>query len=261
MALELIKIGELAKRSGVPIATLKHYLREGLIAPAKKTGKTMAYYDASLAQRVRSIKDLQREQFLSLDLIKRTSAASKIANDDLTAAEAIADVLAQHAGDRQRTRDELIARGVPGDQLDWLARTGLACPDASGAYRGDDLALLAVLGDARTAGITPRMLPFSILGEYLAALRGLVDIELRMFRAGVIASAPPSEITPLTEAATRLSERLVVLLRRKLLLPTLRKILEETHVADPEPDPPVDHRRRTRKPARVQRDHKSPRRR
>lgn len=242
----LIRIGELAKRSGVPVATLKHYLREGLIAPARKTGRTMAYYDPALASRVRAIKELQREQRLPLDVIKQSvaAAASPIASDDLAAAEAIAHVLAHHAGERARTRAELVERGVPERQLAWLAAAGLAVPDATGTYRGDDLALLATLGGARTAGITPRMLPFSILGDYLAALRALVDVELRMFRAGVLANAAPEDIQPLTEAATRLSERLVVLLRRKLLLPTLTKILEETaHAEEPAPADPAARRR------------------
>lgn len=252
---ELIKIGELARRSGVPIATLKHYLREGLIAPARKTGRTMQYYDASLATTIRSIKDLQRDQRLPLHVIKETVAAgtAPIASDDLAAAEAIANVLAKHGGDRTRTRDELIARGVSPRQLEWLAQAGLAVPDADGTYRGDDLAILATLGDARASGITPKMLPFEILGEYLVALRALVDVELRMFRAGVLAHATPSQVGPLADAATRLSERLVVLLRRKLIVPTLHALSEEATdaraeaLANPAPARPASRTRRVRK--------------
>ena len=70
------------------------------------------------------------------------------------------------------------------------------------------------------------MLPFPILGEYLAAIRTLVDIELRLFRAGVLGKARGRELARLTTAATRLSERLVVVLRRKLLLPTLQRLTE-----------------------------------
>ena len=67
--MELVRIGELAKRSGVPIATLKHYLREGLIAPARKSGRTMSWYDPALATKVRAIKELQQRQFLPLYVI------------------------------------------------------------------------------------------------------------------------------------------------------------------------------------------------
>ena len=104
----LLKIAELAERSGVSIATLKHYLREGLIAPAKKTGRTMSWYDAPTIARVRTIKELQQRQFLPLDLIKRT-LASDTAPDELAAASAIAGVLAKHRGTRALTRAEQIA--------------------------------------------------------------------------------------------------------------------------------------------------------
>ena len=227
----MLKIAELAERSGVSIATLKHYLREGLIAPAKKTGRTMSYYGEDTIARVRAIKELQQRQFLPLDLIKRTLAADS-APDELAAANAIAGVLAKHRGTQALTRAELISRGADERELDWLAAADLAVP-TDGAYRGDDLAVLQTLGAARKAGISPAMLPFEILREYLSALRRLVEIELQMFRAGVLARAEPSELPALTTASTELSERLVVLLRRKLLLPTLHRLVEtERHEPD-----------------------------
>ena len=247
-AVDLIKIGELARRSGVPIATLKHYLREGLIQPVRKSGRTMAWYDPALATRVKAIKRLQRDQFLPLDLIKKTVDGAAAAPDELAAADAIASVLAEHGGHQSRTRAELIERGVPARELDWLANAGIAVP-VDGAYTGDDLALLVTLGSARASGITPDMLPFAILGDYLAALRALVDVELRLFRTGVIGRAPAGQIGPITEAATRLSERLVILLRRKLLLPTLHRLIEETHVEAPA---------RPARPVRLQQRHVKP---
>ena len=228
----MLKIAELAERSGVSIATLKHYLREGLIAPAKKTGRTMSYYDEGTVARVRAIKELQQRQFLPLDLIKRTLAADS-APDELAAANAIAGVLAKHRGTQALTRAELITRGADERELDWLAAADLAVP-VDGVYRGDDLAVLQTLGAARKAGISPTMLPFEILREYLAALRRLVEVELQMFRAGVLARAESSELPALTTAATELSERLVMLLRRKLLLPTLQRIVEEEERHEPD---------------------------
>jgi DNA-binding transcriptional MerR regulator len=221
----LLKIAELAERSGVSIATLKHYLREGLIAPTKKTGRTMSWYHPRIVSRVRTIKELQQRQFLPLDLIKRTIDAPP---DELTAATAIAGVLAKHRGTRSLTRAELLERGVEARELDWLATARLAVPTGPDqTYGGDDLALLQTLGAARKAGISPAMLPFEILRDYLAALQRLVEVELQMFRAGVLARADRHAVPGLTTAATELSERLVVLLRRKLLLPTLQRVIEE----------------------------------
>lgn len=247
----LVRIGELAKRSGVPIPTIKHYLREGLIAPSRKSGRTMSWYDPALIRKLKAIKELQRRQFLPLDVIRETIDREAEAPDELAAADAIARVLARHGGKRSRTREEVLARGTPERELDLLATAGLAVPSGPDQrYRGDDLALLSTLGAARRAGLTPEMLPFEILGAYLAAIRALVAVELRMFREGVVARAKPGEVARLTTAATQLSERLVILLRRKMLLPTLHKLLEEDpHETEPTaaPAPPARRVRRRHK--------------
>ncbi len=233
MAEDLLKIGELAKSAGVPIATVKFYVREGLIRPARKTGRTMSWYAAGSVAKVRAIKALQQEQFLPLDVIRDSLAGDAAATDDLTAAAAITKVLERHTGPKTRTREELIARGVSAKELDWLAAAGLARPAADGTYRGDDLVLLATLGAARKAGITAEMLPFSILGEYVVALRALIEVELRLFREGVLPRAKKEEVSRVTTAATELSERLVVVMRRKLLLPVLERQMEEDRHAQP----------------------------
>jgi AcrR family transcriptional regulator len=50
-----MKIGELEKASGLPRSTIHHYVREGLLSPPSKTGKTMAYYDEKHLKRLREI--------------------------------------------------------------------------------------------------------------------------------------------------------------------------------------------------------------
>ena len=225
--MKLLKIGELAKLSGVPMATLKFYLREGLIKPTRKSGQTMAWYDPSVVERIRSIRELQERQFLPLDVIRETIDKTTQAEDDHAITEAIASVLLRRGGTRSRGVEELLANGAKPAELEWLRAAGLAVPDAEGRYHGDDLALLSTLGRARSSGLAAEMLPFHILGEYLIALDRLVEVELRMFRAGVIGRAKPSEVAALTKVATELSERLVLLLRRKRLLPTLQRLVEE----------------------------------
>lgn len=235
--MELLRIGALAERSGASIATLKFYLREGLISPVRKTGRTMSWYSPATVSRIRAIKELQR-QFLPLGLIREALEHDDHASDDLAAAEAIAKVLDQHRGARSRTREEVLEGGATVAELEWLQRLGLATPGKDGRYRADDLALLSTLGAARKVGLAAEMLPFAILGDYVVALRALVEVELRLFRAGVIGRADRADVRPLTAAATTLSERLVVLLRRKLLLPTLHQMIEEDRHATA-PTPPV----------------------
>ena len=54
-----LKISELAEAAGVPVATVRHYLREGLLPEGRKTSRNMAYYPPELVERIRLIKTLQ----------------------------------------------------------------------------------------------------------------------------------------------------------------------------------------------------------
>ncbi len=64
-----LKISELAAEAGVPVATVRHYLREGLLPEGEKTSRNMAYYPADLVDRIRLIKRLQEERFMPLRVI------------------------------------------------------------------------------------------------------------------------------------------------------------------------------------------------
>jgi DNA-binding transcriptional MerR regulator len=241
---ELVKIGELARRSQVPIPTLKFYLREGLIQPKRKTGRTMFWYESSLIGRIRTIKELQR-QFLPLEVIRETLERDADSFDDLAAAQAIAGVFAKHTGRRSRTREEVLSRGATSAELDWLAQANLAVPSPEDQrYRGDDLALLATLGDVRRSGLGPDVLSLDVLGEYIAAIRTLVAIELRMFSAGVAERAKTRGVRRVTAMASELAERLVVLIRRKLLLPTLE---EQATLEPPDAGRKAPSRRRAKR--------------
>jgi DNA-binding transcriptional MerR regulator len=51
-------MSELSRRSDVPVATIKFYLREGLLAPGTATAATRAEYDDSHLRRLRLIRSL-----------------------------------------------------------------------------------------------------------------------------------------------------------------------------------------------------------
>jgi DNA-binding transcriptional MerR regulator len=70
---QLLKMSELAERSGVSAGTIRYYLREGLLGEGRdiiRTSRNMAYYPASYVQRIELIKRLQRQRFMPLRLIK-----------------------------------------------------------------------------------------------------------------------------------------------------------------------------------------------
>ena len=60
----LLKMSELVEASGVPAATIKHYLREGLLPEPIKTSRNMAWYRPETVERIALIRRLQDERFM-----------------------------------------------------------------------------------------------------------------------------------------------------------------------------------------------------
>ena len=54
-----LRIKDLEKISGIGRSTIHYYVREGLLSPPRKTGKTMAYYDARHVQELEEIRSMQ----------------------------------------------------------------------------------------------------------------------------------------------------------------------------------------------------------
>jgi DNA-binding transcriptional MerR regulator len=53
-----MRVGELSKRSGVPVPTIKYYLREGLLPPGELTSPNQASYGEAHLRRLRLIRAL-----------------------------------------------------------------------------------------------------------------------------------------------------------------------------------------------------------
>jgi len=247
---ELLKVSELARRSGVPVATIKHYLREGLLPAAKvKTSRNMAWYHPALVTRIKAIKELQQKRFLPLKVIGQVLDGADPYRSEETEA-ALRDALNQTGRSETRTRRELETSGVRADQLDLFERVGLLTPKSVNGetrYEADDLALLRTFRAARRAGLSEAMLPHTIVKPYVAALRELVRVELATFREGLLSGEGNEDVASLVEAAARLSEQLVVQLRRKLLLPTLRELVAEQERERPRTKPAARRPRRQRR--------------
>lgn len=64
------KISELSRISSVPIPTIRFYIREGLLAPAIKTGKTVAFFHDAHLERLGRIKKLRKEDGKSIAHIR-----------------------------------------------------------------------------------------------------------------------------------------------------------------------------------------------
>ena len=125
---ELLKISELAERADVPVATVRHYLREGLLPEPVKTSKNMAYYPPEFVDRIRLIKRLQEERFMPLRVIRDVVLAERTSRDDVLA------------------RFELPERA-----LDRLAEVGVLSPDDRG-YSPVDVRVLESIAKFRAEG-------------------------------------------------------------------------------------------------------------
>lgn len=66
-----MKISELAEETGVPVGTIKFYLREGLLPPGQLTSRTSAEYDLPHVERLRLIRALLEVGGLSIAGIRR----------------------------------------------------------------------------------------------------------------------------------------------------------------------------------------------
>jgi DNA-binding transcriptional MerR regulator len=241
-------MSELVRSTGVPAPTIKHYIREGLLpAPKLRTSRNMAYYDPALVPRIRAIKEAQRSRFLPLAVIRDALDGAAMDAPLEDAMLVIERTLKSRESAARRTRAELLTAGLPAEELDFFVSLGVVTPTrgehGAETFGGDDLALLQTLGAARRAGISPSMLPHTVLGPYVKAIRDLVRVELEMFRTGVLPRAG-KDLPSLVESATALSEQLVVLLRRKLLLPLVRELI----AASSSPSRAKGARRRARVP-------------
>jgi len=110
---ELLKMSKLAEQSGVPAATIKHYLREGLLPePVERTGRTMAYYGPETVERLRVIKRLQSVRFLPLKVIREVLDDVDDTSDEIKITRSVTNVLNRMQSEDSITRSKLLEAGV-----------------------------------------------------------------------------------------------------------------------------------------------------
>jgi len=164
---DLLKMSELAERSGVSAGTIKHYLREGLLGQGDDvvlTSRNRAYYPPDYVDKIRTIKRLQGERYMPLRAIKEALDRAAADRDDerVSVAEA-------------RRRYE-----IPQNVLDRLKEIGVLQPTARG-YDADDLKIVEAISRFRAGGYD-EALGFTVYDtlRYRDALAPLVEEEVRM---------------------------------------------------------------------------------
>ncbi|MGW5052813.1 MerR family transcriptional regulator [Actinokineospora sp. NPDC004072] len=77
-----MRIAELSRVSGVPVPTIKFYLREGVLPAGERTGRNQARYDESHVRRLRLIRAMVDLGGLSLATVGEIVAAVDAPDDD-----------------------------------------------------------------------------------------------------------------------------------------------------------------------------------
>lgn len=67
-----MRISELSRRSGVPIPTIKYYIREGLLPPGARTSPNQARYGREHLERLELVRSLREVADLSVATIRET---------------------------------------------------------------------------------------------------------------------------------------------------------------------------------------------
>jgi DNA-binding transcriptional MerR regulator len=221
---EMLRMGELAEASGVSAATIKHYLREGLLPEPVKTSRNMAYYPAGFAERIRLIKQLQEERYMPLRVIK------DLLEEDPERAKALielGDKMLERAleGESERVSATEVRHryGVPKEALDRLAELEVLTPDKKG-YSPSDVRIVEAISRFRAGGYDERI-GFTVYDtlRYKRALEELVKEEVEVLMERLAGEMETDRALKLIDDGSEPLQDLIGALHSKLLVAELRR--------------------------------------
>jgi DNA-binding transcriptional MerR regulator len=210
----LLKMSELAERSGVSAGTIKHYLREGLLGEGEdivRTSRNMAYYPPEYVERIQLIKRLQEERFMPLRVIKE---------------RILEGAVAQGEGERISATEARRRYDVPRNVLDRLAEIEVLTPSAHG-YDADDVKIIEAIARFRAGGYDEQ-LGFTVFDtlRYRAALEPLVVEEVRTLLERLAGEVEVERAVEIIAAGAEPLRDLIGAMHSKLLLAELRRQLD-----------------------------------
>jgi DNA-binding transcriptional MerR regulator len=224
----LLKMSELAERSGVSAGTIKHYLREGLLGSddeVVRTSRNMAYYPPDFVERVRLIKRLQEERFMPLRVIRDLMqsdpdrAARMIELEDRILERAI------EAGETGRVSRASVRStyDVPHNVLVRLEEIGVLTPNARG-YDADDVSIIEAISRFRAGGYE-EAIGFTVYDtlRYRKALEPLVEEEVRVLLDRLAGKVEVDRAVEIIASGADPLRDLIGAMHSKLLLGELRR--------------------------------------
>jgi DNA-binding transcriptional MerR regulator len=225
----LLRMGALAEASGVPAATIKHYLREGLLPPPVKTSRNSAWYSPEYIDRVKLIKRLQEERYLPLDVIRRILENSP---DQVEARLELGDMLLERSkrisSGRGITRKQAVEKlGLPEDVLDGFERIGALDPvetKTGKRYGRPDAEFLEAIARFRESGYG-EALGFTIYDAliYMRHLEALARDEVDVISEKLPGKLSAEDAADLIERGHEPMRDLLSAMHVKLLMAELRR--------------------------------------
>lgn len=212
-----MRVSELSRTSGVPVATVKYYLREGLLHRGETTSPNQARYDAAHLQRLRLIRSLVEVGGLPIATVRDVLAA--VDDPDTPVHEMLGRAVYAITPDADDERDAHHDRGVAEIEA-MLARTGWQVSDDAPARR-------------TAAAVLARM-------HRLGHDRLTTDLDAYARAAERIAETDLAPITALTDRADRAEAALVGTVLGDALIAALRRMAQESVSA--RHFPPTTHR-------------------
>jgi DNA-binding transcriptional MerR regulator len=224
----MLKMSELAERSGVSAGTIKHYLREGLLAgdgTIVRTSRNMAWYAPELVDRVKLIKRLQEERFMPLKLIRGVIESDP---ERMRALIELEDRILEHAaaaqeGERMSAAEARRRFDLPSNVLQRLAELEVLSPTSRG-YDADDVAIMKAISRFRAGGYD-EALGFTVYDtlRYRDALAPLVEEEVRVLLDRLTGEVEPEKAVEIIRAGREPLRELIGAMHSKLLLQALEK--------------------------------------
>jgi DNA-binding transcriptional MerR regulator len=229
----MLKMSELAERSGVSAGTIKHYLREGLLGgddEIRRTSRNMAYYPPDFVERIRLIKRLQEERFMPLRVIREVLRGDPQRVEALIELEdRILDRAAAVAGERTRTSRRAVeqAYDVPRNVLERLEQLDVLTPNGRG-YDADDVKIIEAISRFRAGGYD-EAIGFTVYDtlRYREALAPLVEEEVRVLLGRLAGSVDEDRAVEIIASGAEPLEELIAAMHSKLLLAALRREREQ----------------------------------
>jgi DNA-binding transcriptional MerR regulator len=201
---EKLKISELAEEAGVPVATVRHYLREGLLPEGEKTSRNMAYYPPELVDRIRLIKQLQEERFMPLrvigELLDREDADPESVRRRIENSDRVFELALSYEQDRIGLGELSERTGVPGQVISALADQGVVGPDDDG-FSEADVRIVEAIARFRAGGYDERI-GFTVhdAANFVEPLGELAEREVTMLIGKLVGRHEPDRVVELFEA-------------------------------------------------------------